>query len=42
MDFSTLLNKYINTLQCSSKELANACNLSTAAISRYRNRRKNS
>lgn len=37
MNLSNLLNSYIKTLNCSSKDLAKASSLSTAAISRYRN-----
>ena len=37
MEFKTKLNNYIDILNCSSKELAEASMLSPAAISRYRN-----
>lgn len=37
MDFQTILNNYINKINCSSKELANASKLSEATISRYCN-----
>ena len=37
MDFSKQLNEYINQLGCSSKELAEASDLSPTVISRYRN-----
>ena len=37
MEFSKLLNDYIKTINCSSKELAKKSNLSQTVISRYRN-----
>jgi len=37
MDFSELLEKYYNIINCSSKDLATACNLSKVVISRYKN-----
>lgn len=37
MNFSTLLNNYIDILNCSSKDLADVSNISPATISRYRN-----
>ena len=37
MDFCEQLNKYIEQLNCSSKELVIASGLSSAVISRYRN-----
>ena len=37
MNFCEQLNKYIEQLECSSKELVIASNLSSAVISRYRN-----
>ena len=37
MEFSNILNNYIDLLNCSSKELSEASGLSPAAISRYRN-----
>lgn len=37
MNFSDLLNKYINEIGCTSKELSKMSNLSEPAISRYRN-----
>ena len=37
MNFGEQLNKYIDQLECSSKELVIASNLSSAVISRYRN-----
>ena len=37
MEFKDKLNYYIDLLNCSSKDFAKACHLSTAAISRYRN-----
>ena len=36
MKFSDYLNQYIERLGCSAKELAEACDLSPAVISRYR------
>lgn len=36
MNFSTVLNEYIDQIHCSSKELSEACGLSEASISRYR------
>lgn len=36
MKFRDYLNQYINLLGCSAKELAEACELSSAVISRYR------
>lgn len=36
MEFSNLLNSYIETLKCSSKELSKISGLSTTVISRYR------
>ena len=37
MEFKDKLNYYIELLDCSSSEIANACNISASAISRYRN-----
>ena len=37
MTFCEKLNNYIEQLECSSQELANASGLSSAVISRYRN-----
>lgn len=37
MEFSTLLNNYIEKLDCTSKELSNKSGISEAVISRYRN-----
>lgn len=37
MDFSKLLNNYIEILNCSSKDLADVSGISPATISRYRN-----
>jgi len=37
MNFSTVLNNYIDLINCSSKELSTASGISPAAISRYRN-----
>lgn len=36
MKFNDYLNQYIEMLDCSAKELADACGLSSAVISRYR------
>ena len=36
MKFSDYLNQYIEILGCSAKELADACELTSAVISRYR------
>ena len=36
MKFHEYLNQYIETLECSAKELADSCDLSAAVISRYR------
>ena len=37
MTFSNILNKYMQDIECSSKELANASSLSQSIISRYKN-----
>ena len=37
MTFSNILNKYMQDIGCSSKELANASSLSQSIISRYKN-----
>mgnify|MGYP002868668324 CR=1 FL=1 len=37
MDFKDILNRYIELVGCSSKQLANDSGLSATVISRYRN-----
>ena len=36
MNFHDILNQYIEQLDCTAKDLANASGLSAAALSRYR------
>ena len=40
MNFSEILNKYLNILNCSAQDLANESNLSPTLVSRYLNNKR--